>query len=260
MLDEVRAGSGPVGRSFNVMIGGNRHLLLALPREGGPCALALVATPRLGPPGPPPATSSLPLALALVAGLVGIWPVVRRIRSMTLAVRRWDEGAPLGLPRDVGRDETQRALAGVHGFRRDHSSVSTRLSSRGRRRCSSSSRTRPTTSATPLTVLQGNLSAMAKEHSPEAVRQAMKEAQYIGALLAESRGLGEVRGRGAGGDVPRPAVTSYPASSIGIAPWPNGSGSRSSARSPKNTCSRWATRRSPSGRSPTSSRTPRATT
>jgi len=37
--------------------------------------------------------------------------------------------------------------------------------------------------ATPLTVLQGNLSTIAKEHSPEAVRQAMNEAQYIGALL-----------------------------------------------------------------------------
>jgi len=67
VLDEVRAGSGPVGRSFNVMIGGNRHLLLALPRVGGACALALTATPRLGPPGPPPVDLLVPLVLALVA-------------------------------------------------------------------------------------------------------------------------------------------------------------------------------------------------
>ncbi|MBI5490307.1 MAG: HAMP domain-containing histidine kinase [Deltaproteobacteria bacterium] len=182
VLDEVRASSGPVGRSFNVMIGGNRHLLLGLPREGGPCALALIATPRLGPPGPPPVDLLVPIALALVAGLVGIWPVVRRIRSMTLAVRRWDEGAPLGLPRDVGRDELSelsRAFAdSAETIRRQHAALVAR-----EKALLEFIENTTHDLATPLTVLQGNLSAMAKEHSPEAVRQAMKEAQYIGALL-----------------------------------------------------------------------------
>ena len=179
-LAEVRR--GPLGRSVDVMFAGQRHLLLALPRERGPCALALTATPRVGPLGPPPHELLVPLALALLAGLVGIWPVVRRIRSMTLAVRRWDQAAPLGLPRDVGSDELSelsRALTdSAETNRRQHAALVAR-----EKALLEFIENTTHDLATPLTVLQGSLSALAKAHSSDAVRQAMTEAQYLGALL-----------------------------------------------------------------------------
>ena len=182
VLDRVRAGSVPVGSSTDVMLGRDRHLLLPLTNQGGPCALALIATPRRGPLGPPPADLLLPLALALVAGLVAIWPVVRRIRSMTVAVRRWDEGAPLGLTRDVGSDELSelsRALTdSAETIRSQHAALVAR-----ERALLAFVENTTHDLATPLTVLQGNLSAIAKEQSSEAVRQAMSEAQYLGVLL-----------------------------------------------------------------------------
>lgn len=182
VLDEVRGASGTVGRSFNVMIGGHRHLLVALPRAGGPCALALTAAPRLVPLGPPPHELVVPLALALVAGLVGIWPVVRRIRAMTLAVRGWTEGAPRVLPPDAGRDELSElshALTdSAETIRRQHAALVAR-----EKALLEFIENTTHDLATPLTVLQGNLSAIARDHNADAVRQAMKEAQYIGTLL-----------------------------------------------------------------------------
>jgi signal transduction histidine kinase len=182
LLEKLRGNPVQGGTSLSVTMGGNRRLLLALPREQGPCALALVATQRLGPPGPPPADLFVPIALALFAGLISIWPVVRRIRSMTRALHRWDEGAPLALPRDVGRDELSelsRALTdSAETIRRQHDALVAR-----EKTLLEFIENTTHDLATPLTVLQGNLSAIANQHSPEAVRQAMDEAQYIGALL-----------------------------------------------------------------------------
>jgi signal transduction histidine kinase len=182
VLDEVQKGAVRVGSSVDVTIANERQLLTALPRERGPCALALVEAPRMRPPLPPPHEVLVPIGFALMAGLVGIWPVVRRIRSMTLAVRRWDQGAPLVLPRDARRDELSelsRTLTdSAETIRRQHEALVARektlLEFIGN-----------TTHdlATPLTVLQGNLSSLATKHSADAVRQAMKEAQYIGDLL-----------------------------------------------------------------------------
>jgi signal transduction histidine kinase len=183
VIAAVQRGSVPAGTAIDARIAGNRHLVLALPRQEGPCALVLVATPRMGPPGPPPADLLLPLALALVAGLAGIWPVVRRIRRMTLAVRRWDQGAPLDLPREAGRDELgelSRALADSAGtIRRQHADLIAREEAL---REFIENTTHDI--AIPLTVLQGNLSALAREPGTDEVGQAMNEAQYIGALLA----------------------------------------------------------------------------
>jgi len=182
VLDDVRSGSIQAGSSVEVTVERDRHLLLALPRERGPCALALIATPRLGPPGPPPHELLVPLALALVAGLVGIWPVVRRIRSMTLAVRRWDQGAPLDLEREVRRDELGELARALHGSAETIGRQHAALVAREKALLEFIENTTHDL-ATPLTVLQGSLSALAKEHDPEALRQAMNEAQYLGALL-----------------------------------------------------------------------------
>jgi signal transduction histidine kinase len=182
VLDDVRNGAVQAGNSVDVTANGKRHLLLALPRERGPCALALIATPRLGPPGPPPQELLAPLALALLAGLVGIWPVVRRIRRTTLAVRRWDEGVPLDLERDLRRDELGELTRALHGSAETIGRQHAALVAREKALLEFIENTTHDL-ATPLTVLQGSLSALAKEHDPEAVRQAMNEAQYLGALL-----------------------------------------------------------------------------
>jgi signal transduction histidine kinase len=181
-LDEVQGGAVRAGNPGDATVGDNRQLLIALPRDGGPCALALVAAPPPGPPLPPPHELLIPLAFALVAGLVGIWPVVRRLRSLTLAVRRWEKGAPLALERDAGRDELSelsRALsASALTIQRQHADLIAR-----EKTLLEFIENTTHDLAIPLTVLQGNLSTLAKERSPEAVAQAMNEAQYIGALL-----------------------------------------------------------------------------
>ena len=101
---------------------------------------------------------------------------------MTVAVRRWDEGAPLGLTRDVGSDELSelsRALTdSAETIRSQHAALVAR-----ERALLAFVENTTHDLATPLTVLQGNLSAIAKEQSSEAVRQAMSEAQYLGVLL-----------------------------------------------------------------------------
>lgn len=184
VIERVRRGAVPVGASTDVMLGSNRHLLLALPGQvaTSPCALALIATPRRGPSGPPPLDLLLPLALALVAGLVAIWPVVRRVRAMTLAVRRWEQRAPLDLTRDDRSDELgelSRALSdSAETIRNQHAALVAR-----EKLLLAFVENTTHDLATPLTVLQGNLSAIAKEQTSEAVRQAMREAQYLGVLL-----------------------------------------------------------------------------
>lgn len=181
LLAKTRGNSLKAGTSFKVTAGGTRHLVLVLPRLRGPCALALIATPRLEP-GLPPPDLLVPLALALTAGLVAIWPVVRRIRSMTLAVRRWEEGAPLAVARDQGRDELSELSRALVGFDETIQRQHRALVAREQALLEFIENTTHDL-ATPLTVLQGNLSALAKEHNQAAVVQAMDEAQYIGAML-----------------------------------------------------------------------------
>jgi signal transduction histidine kinase len=182
-LDAVRQTSETFGSSLQLTIGGNPYLIVSLPRPDGPCALALTAGPRVRPPGPPPHELLFPLALALLAGLVAIWPVVRRIRRMTLAVRGWTEDAPRLLPPDANRDELSelsRALTdSAETVRRQHAALAAR-----EKALLEFIENTTHDLATPLTVLQGNLAAIAKDQGGEAVTQGMKEAQYIGALLA----------------------------------------------------------------------------
>jgi signal transduction histidine kinase len=181
LLAKAHGNSVKVGATFDMTTDGLRQLVLVLPPSRGPCALALVTTPRLGP-RLPPADLLVPLILALAAGLVAIWPVVRRVRSMTLALRRGQDGAPLAIPRDAGRDELgelSRALAAFdETIQRQHRALVAR-----EQVLLEFIENTTHDLATPLTVLQGNLSALAKEQNPAAVVQAMDEAQYIGALL-----------------------------------------------------------------------------
>ena len=181
-IEAARAASRGNGQPSDVVIDGRRHLLVPLRGAGGPCAFALTVAPRLGPPGPPPHELLVPIALALLAGLVAIWPVVRRIRSMTVAVRGASEGETLELPPNPGRDELgelSRALSeSAATIRRQHADLVAR-----ERALLDFIENTTHDLATPLTVLQGNLSAIAARPSADAVRQAMTEAQYIGAVL-----------------------------------------------------------------------------
>jgi signal transduction histidine kinase len=101
---------------------------------------------------------------------------------MTLAVRRWDEGAPLDLERDLRRDELGELARALQGSAETIGRQHAALVAREKALLEFIENTTHDL-ATPLTVLQGSLSALAKEHDPEAVRQAMNEAQYLGALL-----------------------------------------------------------------------------
>jgi signal transduction histidine kinase len=182
VLDALENAALPIGGSLGVTAGTSRQIVVLLPRPQGPCALALLTAPPLGPPLPPPHEVLVPIGFALIAGLLAIWPVVYRVRAMTLAVRGATKDHPLVLPRDDNRDElselSQALTDSAETIRRQHGALVAR-----EKALVAFIENTTHDLATPLTVLQGNLSALAKQPSAEVVRQAMQEAQYIGALL-----------------------------------------------------------------------------
>jgi signal transduction histidine kinase len=161
-----------------------RELVIALP-EPGSCTLARVRAPSLRPSLPPPLVIG-PLVVALLAVLIGLGPLVRRARSLSLAVRRWQqqpEGAPLPEP-DQGRDELGELSRAYHAaaqtVRDQHDELRVREQAL-REFVENVSHDL----ATPLTVLRGHLAlaALGGGEQAEALRLAMVEAHHVGDLL-----------------------------------------------------------------------------
>jgi signal transduction histidine kinase len=123
------------------------------------------------------------IALALVAVVLGIGPIVRRTRALTLAVRRWqgDEAHPM--PLDPSLDELGELS---RAFRTATESVAAR-----KRDVREFVENVSHDLATPLTVLQGHLTALATNPSAEICREAMNEAQYMSSLLGSLAVIGK---------------------------------------------------------------------
>jgi len=116
-----------------------------------------------------------PVLLAVIAVLVGIGPIVRRTRSLTLAVRRWREDVRNVPPTDSATDELGELS---RAFRDTADTIADR-----ERDLREFVENVSHDLATPLTVLQGHLSTLTRASDPAVLRQAMNEAHYLGSLL-----------------------------------------------------------------------------
>lgn len=155
--------------------------LVTLP--SGRCRFALVRSPAwLLRPIPPPPVIVLPVLLAVLAVTIGVYPLVRRARALTNDVRHWQVDRTR-LPRtdDAGDElgELSRALSdAAQTLQQQHDAIATK--ERGLREFVENVNH---DLATPLTVLQGHLSDLARASDSPLVRAAMNEAQYLASLL-----------------------------------------------------------------------------
>jgi len=171
LLDAMRGGAdASVARGQ----GNTRHMLVRLVPEDNPCTFALAVIPDVEAPLPIPFVAA-PILVVLLAVLIGVAPLVRRIRALTMAVRAWRADGRRRPPADNSSDELGELS---RAFRDASDAVAAR-----ERDLREFIENVSHDLATPLSVLQGHLSALAARHDPEVLRQAMNEAHYMGALF-----------------------------------------------------------------------------
>lgn len=152
-----------------------RYVLVSVFADSTSCAFALGVVRVESPSLPPPPLVLVPLGITLAAILLGVGPLVRRTRALTRAVRRWrsdpaqipladTRGDELGELSRAFSDAAHSVAARERDLREFVENVSHDL-------------------ATPLAVLQGQLSQLQEAAKPEVLRHAMNEAHYLGSLL-----------------------------------------------------------------------------
>lgn len=182
LLDDLRRGISVAARHITRDSAAFRELLIPLPDRPDACALAWVVAPELHRPLPPLPVLLWPIVLALIAVLVGIAPVVRRTRALTLAVRHWRADTTRIPPAESAGDELGELSRAFHVAAETMALQQTQLAAR-ERDVREFVENVSHDLATPLTVLKGHLSALAERPDPDLIRQAMNEAQYLGALF-----------------------------------------------------------------------------
>lgn len=186
LVRDLRAGHTPAAgwteiRGFPVY-----EVLVPMSWRTGPCAvvLALAPRPRRHRPLLPPLTVwGLPTLAVLLAVLLAVGPVVRRIRRLTRAVAQsadagWDGTIPV-----KGNDEIGELARAFEGAGRE---IRARMAAQLAREQTLRDFLANTTHDVmiPLTVLEGHLDALAAGTAGEkTIAAAAAEAQYIGALL-----------------------------------------------------------------------------
>ena len=153
-----------------------------------PMVAALRWVYAVGDAGPPFAVRAVAVIAVVVAVVVGIEPVVRRIRKLTDAVELSASAGYTGRVTLAGRDEVADLAKAFDAASRE---VRVQLAEKGRREQVLRQFLANTTHDVmiPLTVLQGHLAAMqAKLAAGEAIERvtvvgAMDEAHYIASIL-----------------------------------------------------------------------------
>ncbi|WP_163996416.1 sensor histidine kinase [Pyxidicoccus caerfyrddinensis] len=187
----VRSGESAVARRSTREGRAVLDVLLRMPWEGGPCAYVLAR--RVEGPGapvegiPPPEVLLVPL-LAVVAVVVAVGPVVRRVRQLTgevraSAVSRYQQ--PVSVR---GNDEVAEL---ARAFQEARAEIQSQLSQQEAREQALRDFLANTMHdvMTPLTVLQGHLSSMQQRTGrgeapePTVLASAMGEAHYIASLV-----------------------------------------------------------------------------
>nr|WP_225938030.1 HAMP domain-containing sensor histidine kinase [Myxococcus sp. RHSTA-1-4] len=191
LLRGVRAGQGVVIHHSTQAGRPTLDVLLRMPWDGGPCAyiLARREEPRSPPLGgmPPPELLVVPFFAAL-AVVVALGPVIRRVRKLTgevraSAVSRYQQ--PVSVR---GNDEVAEL---ARAFQEARAEIQHQLSQQEAREQALRDFLANTMHdvMTPLTVLQGHLSAMQQRlgrgepMEPAVMTSAMGEAHYIASLV-----------------------------------------------------------------------------
>ncbi|MCP3161889.1 sensor histidine kinase [Myxococcus qinghaiensis] len=168
------------------------ELLVRMPWDDGPCAFVLAR--RVEPPGPssfflPPLKDwSLLVSIVVAAVVLALGPVVRRIRMLTEDVRA-SARSGYEQPVSVRGDDEVADLA--RAFQEARAEIQSRMAQQEAREQGLRDFLANTTHdvMTPLTVLQGNLSAMQQRVSrgepvnAAEVASAMSEAHYMASLV-----------------------------------------------------------------------------
>ncbi|WP_164021816.1 sensor histidine kinase [Pyxidicoccus trucidator] len=188
---DARSGRGVVVRRSTLEGRPVLDVLLRMPWDGGPCAYVLarrIASPDAPIEGlPPPEVLLVPL-LAVVAVLVAVGPVIRRVRQLTgevraSAVSRYQQ--PVSVR---GNDEVAEL---ARAFQEAGAEIQSQLSQQEAREQALRDFLANTMHdvMTPLTVLQGHLSTMQQQAGrgegmePGVMTSAMGEAHYIASLV-----------------------------------------------------------------------------
>jgi len=153
-----------------------RYVLVALPGRTDRCVFALATAPLRLPSMAPLPVLLWPVLICGLAILVGLAPVVRRARRLTQAVERWRNAEIPDIPSDSTSDEIGELARAFHDA----------VAAVEARERSLREFVENTTHdlATPLTALQGHLSALERGAGPTVARQANSEAQFLSGLLA----------------------------------------------------------------------------
>ncbi|MBX3268750.1 MAG: HAMP domain-containing histidine kinase [Sandaracinaceae bacterium] len=155
----------------------------------GPCSVVVVERPLTGPAASESALGTVEFALSAVvltvlAALVALGPVVRRIRRLEAAVRGQASGGYEGDVPVEGKDEVADL---ARAFNDASAQIRLRLEEVSARDRALTEFLQSTTHdvMVPLTVLQGHLSELRARGGDDepTVRAAMEEAHYLGALV-----------------------------------------------------------------------------
>jgi signal transduction histidine kinase len=183
--------SGSASRRISLDGRETMGVLVRMPWSEGPCALLLaVRPPFVGPvsPFPPVQAWLLPGAVVLIAVLLAVGPVVRRIRRLAREVQSsaragYRTGVTVG-----GRDEVGELARAFDGAAVE---IRTQMDRQEQRERTLRDFLENTTHDVmiPLTVLTGHLADMqdralkGEPIAPDAVRSAVSEAHYMAALI-----------------------------------------------------------------------------
>ncbi|MET0593361.1 MAG: HAMP domain-containing sensor histidine kinase [Polyangiaceae bacterium] len=166
------------------------EVLVRMPWGSGPCAYVLAqgAPPEWGGLLPPTHIWMLPVLILFGAVLAGVGPVIRRIRTLTEAVRR---SASSSYQSDIAVGGTDEIGELARAFVAAGNEIRAQMDERDRREQALREFLANTTHdvAIPLTVLQGYLATL-RDAAPSAngaerstISFAMDEAHYIASLL-----------------------------------------------------------------------------
>ncbi len=167
-----------------------REVLVRMPWEDGPCAFVFVRQPDVQSDESvleliPLRVWAPVLLIVLVAVMFGVGPAVRRIRTLTKEVRSSASASYESQVTVRGRDEIADLARAFNDAGRE---IRARMAAQEQRERTLREFLDNTTHdvMTPLTVLQGHLTALAKHATPEQqprVDSAMDEAHYIASLI-----------------------------------------------------------------------------
>lgn len=190
LVAELQRGADEAGAAYSPNGLHGRQLAVRMPWPDGPCAFVLVR--RIDPATPELAAFPVWAAAAFAVVVLGVvvlatGPVVRRIRKLTADVRRSAQDRYASEVGAEGGDEIAELAAAFNDAARE---VRGQLDAVAKREEVLRAFVANTTHdvMTPLTVLQGHLSALrqrvaGKPADAELVNAAIEEAHYLGSLV-----------------------------------------------------------------------------